>query len=471
MTTETETTAITVREPEPEPELPLVTSKEPLTPAQARVDSVADVLAKARANASMLRLTPEEIKLLKADFPDDAFKLGAGGDPNLIYIEHASLRDRFDEALGMCQWAMIRSRPHWAENYKTSTGKEAVRIYADCALIIRGCLVAEAIGEMSYFPNNATQNYGDAVEGSETAAFRRCAKKIGVGLQAWKKDFGEGWKQRQRLPKTKQQHAPARSVSGSSAPTTPQPGESGSPTPSPGLPFKVDELLEASKNKFLRQLAQDNLLLPAWVWAVGAGIVMENEQLTAANASRLFVSVDLRGTKEAAIKAISKDHDWIWEAINKQKVNLDKNATLKTQMQSQFDAIYGPPGANTESPAPPAKAEASKDASSAEWFWDVIISIPRKGQKKAEYEKNPDTIGSLYDALKNGDDYARSRLFGLANDWECKPREYNGKTYPPSEGDKATRKALDAFLAWEEAKAKEGCDDAREAVDDDSPPF
>ena len=46
---------------------------------------------------------------------------------------------------------------------------------------------------MEYYPNNASQNYGDAVEGAKTAAFRRCAKEFGVGLQAWKKDFCEGW--------------------------------------------------------------------------------------------------------------------------------------------------------------------------------------------------------------------------------------------------------------------------------------
>lgn len=171
---------------------------QPLTPAQARVEAVASVLAAAYAKASTLELSPEAVLKLKADFPDEAFKQGAAGKADLIYIEHAFLRDRFDEALGMGQWALVRTRPHWGEDFRTSKGEQATRIYADCALLVRGALVSEAIGDMVYYPNNATQNYGDAAEGAVTAAFRRCAKQFGVGLQAWKKDFCEGWWARRR---------------------------------------------------------------------------------------------------------------------------------------------------------------------------------------------------------------------------------------------------------------------------------
>lgn len=171
---------------------------QPLTPAQARVEAVASVLSAAYAKASTLELSPEAVIKLKADFPDEAFKQGAAGKADLIYIEHAFLRDRFDEALGMGQWALVRTRPHWGEDFRTTKGEQATRIYADCALLVRGALVSEAIGDMVYYPNNAGQNYGDAAEGAVTAAFRRCAKQFGVGLQAWKKDFCEGWWARRR---------------------------------------------------------------------------------------------------------------------------------------------------------------------------------------------------------------------------------------------------------------------------------
>ena len=70
-----------------------------LTPAQARVESVARTMDAAMNRASTLTLTPEENAALEADFPDEAFKPGAAGKENLIYIEHAFLRDRFNLSL------------------------------------------------------------------------------------------------------------------------------------------------------------------------------------------------------------------------------------------------------------------------------------------------------------------------------------------------------------------------------------
>lgn len=215
-------TSLQVREPEPlqEPDIRDIgelSSIKPaaMTPAQARVESVARTMDAAMNRASTLTLTPEENAALEADFPDEAFKPGAAGKQDLIYIEHAFLRDRFNAVIGRGQWALLRTRPHWAEEFRTAKGVEAVRLYADCALLIRGCMVAEAIGEMTYYKNNDSQNYGDAAEGAVTAAFRRCAKNFGVGLQAWKKDWCEGWWQRKRsqahaqsAPKAYQQPMP-----------------------------------------------------------------------------------------------------------------------------------------------------------------------------------------------------------------------------------------------------------------------
>src|SRR6185503_14053982 len=111
-------------------------------------------------------------------------------------IEHASLRERLNAVFGPGQWSII-PRNRWNEEYKTSTGKAAVRVYVEAMLLVRGCFVAEAVGDMSYFLANDKTNYGDAVEGAKSAALRRCAKELGIGLQAWKKDFCEGWKLRQ----------------------------------------------------------------------------------------------------------------------------------------------------------------------------------------------------------------------------------------------------------------------------------
>lgn len=170
-----------------------------VTPAQARIEAVANVLHQAYAKASTLVLSPDEVKRLCAPFPDEAFRAGAGGKDNLIYIPHAFIRARLCEALGIGQWSFV-SRNRWTEDFMT-TGKvpqAASRVYVEGVLLVRGCFVAEAVGDMVYYPKNEATNFGDAVEGAKSAALHRCAKELGVGLQQWDKSFAEGWLQRQR---------------------------------------------------------------------------------------------------------------------------------------------------------------------------------------------------------------------------------------------------------------------------------
>ncbi len=81
---------------------------------------------------------------------------------------------------------------------------------------------------------------------------------------------------------------------------------------------------------------------------------------------------------------------------------------------------------------------------------DAVITIPRKGMKRDEYMKNPDTIGSLYAASKSGDESAGHRLFGMANNFV--PEGWNG--HPPRQDDIDCRKALDAFMDWREARGE-----------------
>lgn len=168
-----------------------------MTPQQARVDAVAALTTVAVSRAATLQLTPEETKSLVADFPDSDFQTGAGGKEALIYIQHAALRDRLNTVLGLGQWATI-VRETWNEDFVSGKGTNGTRVYARAMLLVRGCYVAEAVGDMDYYPGNAAQNYGDAFEGSKTAAFRRCAKEFGVGLQAWRKEWCEGWWTRRR---------------------------------------------------------------------------------------------------------------------------------------------------------------------------------------------------------------------------------------------------------------------------------
>jgi hypothetical protein len=204
-----------------------------VTPEQAKVNAIADLTQSAYQKASSLALTDDEKKKLRADFTDEAFKRGANGNDNMIYIEHAFLRDRLNEVVGVGQWALI-CRSRWAEEFsyegkidpKTQVKpvEHATRIYVEAMLVIRGCYVGEAIGDMVYYKSNQTQNYGDAVEGAKTGALRRCCKELGIGLQPWKKDFVQGWKERNPITygaTPKKQPAPA--AGDKAAPATPEP--------------------------------------------------------------------------------------------------------------------------------------------------------------------------------------------------------------------------------------------------------
>lgn len=103
-----------------------------------------------------------------------------------------------------------------------------------------------------------------------------------------------------------------------------------------------------------------------------------------------------------------------------------------------------------------------------EWFMKVIVPVPHKGQKRDEYLKSPDTIGSLYESMKGGDGEAAHRLWGFARHFEPKGWEKkDGTKMPASEADKKFREALDAFV---EVHGKEA-EAPQEDPDEDSVPF
>lgn len=238
--------------------------KPTITATQAKVEAIADLTHSAYQKASTLQITKEESDALQADFPDEAFKPGAGGNENLIYIEHAFLRDRFTQVFGMGQWAIIVRRT-WSEQFVIPARRDrpqvdGERVYVEAMLVIRGCFVGEAVGAMEYYPKNGSQNYSDACEGAKTAAFRRCAKEFSVGLQAWKKDWCQGWWDRKMKP-GKRVHPPAA-----------KPAD-GAPPP------KVPPSIASCRKKFLSNLAEAKMSEDAWSFMVAIGWILDTEKL------------------------------------------------------------------------------------------------------------------------------------------------------------------------------------------------
>jgi hypothetical protein len=383
------------------------------TASQAKIEAIADLTHSAYQKAATLKLNKEESDELQADFPDEAFRTGAAGKDNLIYIEHAFLRDRFTQVFGMGQWAII-SRRSWSEQFTTQgyPGKpptQGERVYVEAMLVVRGCFVGEAIGAMEYYPKNAAQNYGDAVEGAKTAAFRRCAKEFGVGLQAWKKDWCQGWMDRKmgKVPR------------GTSAPVQHSPIK---PKPEPKLPTAE------TRKWMIKETKADG----------------ENRKVV----EEYFVKV-------AQLLPTEQIEDLPLRFVPFSKQELDALINCLSNFEAGGDAVRAfDPHGEADAPAKNVPRRTSDVAGIAdeEMWYGAIVPIPRKGMKRDEYLKNPDTIGSLYDARKDDED-ARKRLWGLRKGgeecgWVPKPREYNGKTYQPSEADKKFYLAMKDFAAW-----------------------
>lgn len=125
-----------------------------------------------------------EVKLTKAE--DAALSLPV--DPAKVsvkptgeaYYSHPRYTILFNQAFGRTGWNI---RPA-AKPMKTDTGVAVAYIFS-----IHGQPVAFAIGEQDYFQANKRQTWGEAIESTVASGLRRCAKRLGVGLELWDKKW------------------------------------------------------------------------------------------------------------------------------------------------------------------------------------------------------------------------------------------------------------------------------------------
>lgn len=97
-----------------------------------------------------------------------------------IYLSHPTYTRWFNEAFGRLGWGIVpRSKP-------MRSGNSVVCPYV---LYIHGKPAAFAMGEQEYSESNHDQSYGDALEATVASALRRCAKRLGVGLELWDRRF------------------------------------------------------------------------------------------------------------------------------------------------------------------------------------------------------------------------------------------------------------------------------------------
>lgn len=124
-----------------------------------------------------VRLTPEEEKVLDEPVNIEHVAIKPTGEP---YIPHERYTGWFNRAFGRLGWAIVPcAKPRVGDN----------TVIVPYVLYIHGKPAAFAWGEQAYSVKNKRQSLGDAVEATVASALRRFAKRLGVGLELWRREW------------------------------------------------------------------------------------------------------------------------------------------------------------------------------------------------------------------------------------------------------------------------------------------
>lgn len=126
-----------------------------------------------------LKLKPKEEQTLARPVALERVRIKPTGQ---VYLPHQDYTRWFNEAFGRLGWSLV------------PIGKPILQgssVVCPYVLYIHGKPVRFAYGEQEYFEKNREQTYGDALESTVASALRRVAKRLGVALELWDKDFGD----------------------------------------------------------------------------------------------------------------------------------------------------------------------------------------------------------------------------------------------------------------------------------------
>lgn len=131
-----------------------------------------------------IKLTEKEEAVLSEPAPAVEVQIKPTGQ---IYLSHPTYTRWFNRAFGRMGWKLSpKAKPKFDQR----------TIVVPYILYIHGKPAAFAYGEQEYFGGdggNREQTYGDAIEATVASALRRCAKRLGVGLELWDKVWADTW--------------------------------------------------------------------------------------------------------------------------------------------------------------------------------------------------------------------------------------------------------------------------------------
>lgn len=202
----------------------------------------------------------------------------------------------------------------------------------------------------------------------------------------------------------------------------------------PGKEVKLKEATEVTKAWFRKELKSD--LEQATQFSIELGWIMPNEG---------FDDLPLRFVP-TSIKQFESFKECLGLWIKDGKVN---NPYLPNKYSGPEPSTPRVTQPEVEPPGGWQGANGSGDGDAPDNPWyNVIVPIPHKGEKRDAYLQHPDTIGSLYEARYEDED-ARKRLWGFVSHYEPKGwTGKDGKERPASASDIKFREALDQFAEW-----------------------
>lgn len=166
------------RRPEPRPAKDAGTAIGPVLPSAVQLGEEAVLGA---LGVAEIKLSAAEEKVLAKPVNPLEVLIKPSGQP---YLSHPSYTRWFNEAFGRLGWSIV---PVGKAQYN---GKTVVMPHM---LYIHRVPAAFAYGEQEYWEKNREQSYGDAIEACTASALRRCAKRLGVGLELWDKAWLNAW--------------------------------------------------------------------------------------------------------------------------------------------------------------------------------------------------------------------------------------------------------------------------------------
>lgn len=172
-------TALAVR-----PKVSRVTISDPTGAlTQSPVGQLGELATVGALGLAEIKLTAKEEKILAEPVNPAEILLRPkvkDGPPEVPYLPHIVYTRWFNRAFGRTGWTTVPT---------AKPMKQGNLIMVPYLLYVHGVPVAQAVGEHEYWESNKQQTYGDVIESTVASALRRLAKRLGVGLEMWDKDW------------------------------------------------------------------------------------------------------------------------------------------------------------------------------------------------------------------------------------------------------------------------------------------